>query len=202
MRQPIILGITGASGACYGMRLLQYLLQNDWSVQLLFSEVARIVIKTETGITLPGRTSAIQRLLVKRYESSPKQLQVLGKNEWFTSVASGSQYSKGMVICPCTVGTLSAIANGNSDSLLERAADVIIKEKRKLILVVRETPLSPIHLENMLKLSRIGVVILPASPGFYHHPNTINDLIDFIVARVLDHLGVSHNLMKQLVTEI
>ncbi len=197
VKHPIILGMTGASGADYGLRLLQCLLEYGWSVQLLISKAAQIVIHMETEMRLPKNTSDIQKILVKHYSCSPDQLQVFGQAEWTAPPASGSALARarGMVICPCTVGSLSAIANGNSDNLLERAADVTLKERRKLILVLRETPLSIIHLENMLRLSRAGAVILPANPGFYYKPKKIKDLIDFITARILDQLDIPHKLI-------
>ena len=121
---------------------------------------------------------------------------MFGREEWFAPVASGSNPADAMVICPCTMGTLAAVAAGMSDNLIERAADVMIKESRKLIIVPRETPFSAIHLENMLKLSRLGVCILPPNPGFYHHPATVADLVDFVVARIMDQLKVPHTLMQ------
>jgi 4-hydroxy-3-polyprenylbenzoate decarboxylase len=124
-------------------------------------------------------------------------LRVFGREDWFAPVASGSNPPDAMVICPCTVGTLAAVAAGLSDNLIERAADVTLKEGRKLILVPRETPFSALHLENMLRLSRAGAVILPANPGFYHKPKRVEDLVDFVVARILDHLGVKHDLMAR-----
>ena len=120
-----------------------------------------------------------------------------GKEEWFSPVASGAAAPKQMGVCPCSMGTVSAIANGASDNLLERAADVVIKERGQLILVPRESPFSAIHLENMLKLARLGVTIMPAAPGFYHEPKSIEDLVDFMVARILDHLGVEHELTRR-----
>lgn len=193
---PIILGLTGASGADYGLRLLECLLAAGQPVQLLLSQAARIVIHMETTLRLPARPRDIQRLLSEHYGSEPGQLRVYGQEEWTAPPASGSARARAMVVCPCTTGALAAIANGNSDNLLERAADVTLKEQRKLILVVRETPLSVIHLENMLRLARTGAVILPANPGFYHHPATVADLVDFIVARILDQLELPHGLMS------
>lgn len=122
---------------------------------------------------------------------------MFGREEWFAPPASGSNPPDAMVVCPCTVATLASIAGGLSQNLIERAADVVIKEGRKLVLVPRETPYSAIHLENMLKLARLGVCILPPNPGFYHHPQSVQDLVDFVVARILDQLGVPHTLMAR-----
>jgi 4-hydroxy-3-polyprenylbenzoate decarboxylase len=149
----------------------------------------------ETDFELPGRTTEQQRFLTERFQAQPGQIQVYGREQWTAPVASGSGVSDAMVVCPCTTGTLSAIACGNSRSLLERAADVSIKERKPLILVVRETPFSSIHLENMLRLSQAGVTIMPANPGFYHRPTTVEEMIDFMVARILDHLNISHQLV-------
>ena len=192
--RPIILGMTGASGADYGLRLLQCLLDAGWPVHLLLSKAAQIVIHMETDLRLPGRPGDIQRVLIDHYRCDPDQLRVYGQDQWTAPPASGSALAEAMVVCPCTTGALAAIANGNSDNLLERAADVSLKEGRKLILVLRETPLSVIHLENMLRLGRAGAVILPANPGFYYRPATVAQLVDFIVARILDQLAISHTL--------
>lgn len=194
---PIILAMTGASGADYGLRLLQCLLEGGWSVQLLISKAAQIVIHMETELRLPARPGDIQQFLVKHYHCDEKQLRVFGLEEWTAPPASGSALAHAMVVCPCTTGALAAIANGNSDNLLERAADVTLKERRKLILVLRETPLSIIHLENMLRLARAGAVILPATPGFYYRPVAVTELVDFVVARVLDQLEIAHTLLPR-----
>lgn len=194
---PIILGMTGASGADYGLRLLQCLLEAGWPVQLLLSKAAQIVIHMETDLRLPSRTGDIQRVLIDYYRCDPGQLRVYGQDQWTAPPASGSALARAMVVCPCTTGALAAIANGNSDNLLERAADVSLKEGRKLILALRETPLSVIHLENMLRLARAGAVILPANPGFYYRPTTAAQLVDFIVARILDQLAIPHTLLPR-----
>ena len=194
---PIILGMTGASGADYGLRLLHCLLEAGQPVQFLLSKAAQIVIHMETDLRLPGRPRDIQRVLVEHYHCHPDQLRVYGQDEWTAPPASGSARARAMVGCPCTTGALAAIANGNSDNLLERAADVSLKEGRKLILVLRETPLSVIHLENMLRLGRAGAVILPANPGFYYRPATAAPLVDFIVARILDQLAIPHTLLPR-----
>ena len=195
--RSVTLAFTGASGMPYGMRLLECLLEADVSVYLLVSSAAQIVAKQELDLTLPGRASELEALLTAQYAARPGQLRVFGREEWFAPVASGSNPADAMVVCPCTMGTLAAIAQGMSDNLIERAADVSIKEQRKLILVPRETPYSAIHLENMLKLARLGVVILPPNPGFYHHPQSIEDMVNFVVARILDQLHIPHQLMAR-----
>ncbi|MGQ5522487.1 flavin prenyltransferase UbiX [Chitinimonas sp. PSY-7] len=179
----------------YGLRLLDCLLEAGVRVYLLYSQAAQIVIKQEIGETWPSRAKEVETMLRERANLSNDQLQVFGREEWFAPVASGSNPADAMVICPCTMGTLAAVATGMSDNLIERAADVSIKEGRKLIIVPRETPFSALHLENMLKLARMGVCILPANPGFYHHPQSVGELVDFVVARVLDQLNVPHELM-------
>ncbi|MBT8419668.1 MAG: UbiX family flavin prenyltransferase [Gammaproteobacteria bacterium] len=186
------LAITGASGAAYGLRLLEILIKAGENVSLLISDPARIIIDLETGLELPKHPRDILSILAQRYGASSEQLAVFGLDEWTAHVASGSNAPRSFVICPCSSATLSAIATGASRDLLERAADVMLKEQRQLILVPREMPLSVVHLENMLKLARLGVVIMPASPGFYHQPKTMEDMVDFVVARILDHLGVEY----------
>jgi len=191
----ITLAMTGASGAAYGLRLLEQLIVAQQQVYLVISAPAQIVINLETDVKLASRPTEIQTLLSKRYQAAPEQLQVFGREQWTAPIASGSAVPKAMVVCPCSSGTLAAIASGLSRNLIERAADVVLKEQRKLILVHRETPLSVIHLENMLRLAKLGALILPANPGFYHHPQSLSDLIDFIVARILDHLEIKHTLL-------
>ena len=191
---PITLAITGASGSLYGLRLLECLIKAGRPVYLLLSKPGQMVVRMETGLNLPARPEEAQTFLSKHFQAADGQLQVFGREQWTAPVASGSNPAEAMVVCPCTTSTLSAIANGASDNLLERAADVMLKEQRKLILVVRETPFSAIHLENMLKLARLGVVVMPAAPGFYHQPKSVEEIVDFMVARVLDHLGVEHEL--------
>ncbi|CAI87354.1 putative aromatic acid decarboxylase [Pseudoalteromonas translucida] len=164
---------------------------------VLISSAARVVFDIESGIKLSGNETKASEQLSALYNAKPEQLKVYGKDNWFSPVASGSAAPKKMIVCPCSAGTVSAIAVGASDNLLERAADVVIKERGHLILVPRETPFNQIHLENMLKLSRLGVTIMPASPGFYHQPQSIADLVDFMVARILDHLNIEHNLTKR-----
>jgi 4-hydroxy-3-polyprenylbenzoate decarboxylase len=178
----------------YGLRLLELLLAGGHRVYLLYSQAAQIVAHQELQLVLPSRPREAEQLFRERFNAAEGQLRVFGREEWFAPVASGSNPPDAMVVCPCTMGTLAAIAAGLSQRLIERAADVTLKENRKLILVPRETPFSAIHLENMLRLARNGAVILPANPGFYNQPATVQDIVDFIVARILDHLGVSHSL--------
>lgn len=189
--------MTGASGAQYGLRLLEQLISLQHTVYLLISRPALVVINTETDLKLPGRMQDAQQYLADLYQAKPGQLQVFEREQWMAPIASGSSVADATVVCPCTTGTLSAIACGSSRNLIERAADVTLKERKKLILVVRETPFSEIHLENMLKLARMGSVILPANPGFYNRPSSIDELIDFMVARILDHLDVDHDLVPR-----
>lgn len=191
---PLALAITGASGAAYALRLLQVLLQQGERVDLMISAPGQIVIDMETGLKLPGQTGGIRRVLSETFGAAEDQLRVFGREEWTAPVASGSSAPRAMVVCPCTTGTLAGIAAGTSRNLIERAADVVIKEGRKLILVPRETPFSALHLENMLKLARLGVVILPPNPGFYQQPRSIDDLVDFVVARILDQLDIDNDL--------
>ncbi len=192
--RTVALAFTGASGMPYGLRLLECLLAAGCEVWLLYSQVAQIVARQEMDIDLPSRAAEAQARLAARFNAPEGRLRVFGREEWFAPLASGSNPAEAMVVCPCTMGTLAAIAAGLSQNLIERAADVAIKEGRKLVLVPRETPLSALHLENMLRLARLGVVILPPSPGFYTHPQTVGDMVDFVVARVLDQLGVQHRL--------
>lgn len=195
--RSVTLAITGASGAQYGLRLLQCLLAAECKVYLLLSSAAEVVIRTETDLDLPETLEQQQLFLNDIFEADEDQLQLLAKDDWFSPVASGSSSPSSMVICPASGGTLSAIAHGASNNLIERAADVALKERRQLILVPREAPYSAIHLENMLKLTQLGAMIIPASPGFYMQPQTINELIDFIVARILDQLGIEQELMPR-----
>lgn len=195
--RTITLAMTGASGAQYGLRLLECLLAAECRVYFLISAAARVVLATETNEQLPDGSAATQVYLCKRFNATAQQLQVFDRDDWMAPVASGSSAPASMVICPCSTGTLSAIAVGASNNLIERAADVALKERRQLILVPRETPYSQIHLENMLSLTRMGALVLPASPGFYQRPERVEQLIDFIVARILDQLGVPQNLLAR-----
>ncbi|GLO62059.1 flavin prenyltransferase UbiX [Vibrio sp. MACH09] len=193
----ITLAFTGASGAPYGLRLLECLLAADYKVFLLISSAARVVMATEHNLKLPASPEAAKDVLLEHLSCDAEKLVVCGKEEWFSPVASGSAAPKQMVVCPCSAGSVASIAHGMSDNLIERAADVVLKERGQLLLVVRETPFSTLHLENMHKLSQMGVTIMPAAPGFYHQPKTIDDLVDFMVARILDHLGVEQGLVPR-----
>ncbi|MDC8444394.1 MAG: UbiX family flavin prenyltransferase [Nitrosomonas sp.] len=195
--KTITLAFTGASGMPYGMRLLEMLLRSKQHVYLLYSKAAQIVAQQELNLMLPSQPRDAESFFNQFFGISAGQLRVFGREAWFSPVASGTNPADAMIVCPCTMGTLAAIAAGMSQNLIERAADVMLKERRQLILVPRETPFSTTHLENMLKLSRTGVVIMPANPGFYHHPETLQQVIDFIVARILDHLRIEHQLMPR-----
>jgi 4-hydroxy-3-polyprenylbenzoate decarboxylase len=189
---PLVVAITGASGALYALKLLQSLVAAERSLSLIVSDHGKRLLTTETDLSdVPSLRS---RLGAKAWD---RLVTVFDDADRGASPASGSARSTGMVICPCSMGTLSAIAAGSSRSLVERAADVALKERRKLVLVIRETPLSEIHLRNMLRVTRAGAVVLPASPGFYHRPTEIDDLVSFVVARVLDQLGVEHELARR-----
>ena len=162
---PVILALTGASGVQYALRLLECLLNADVPVYLMVSKAAQIVLSMETELKVPAKSSEMERFFTTLYKAKESQVKVFSQEQWTAPIASGSHKAMSMVVCPCTTGTLAAIANGNSDNLLERAADVMLKEKRQLIMVVRETPFSQIHLENMLRLSQAGATIMPANPG-------------------------------------
>ena len=195
--QSVTLALTGASGMRYAMRLLETLLAQGVAVNLLYSRAAQVVAQQELDFRMPSSPKDLQAVLGRRFAGLTDKLAVYGREQWFAPVASGTGVADAMVVCPCTMGTLAAVAAGMADNLIGRAADVTLKERRKLILVPRETPFSPIHLENMLKLARLGAVILPANPGFYHRPASIEDLVDFVVARILDHLGITHTLLAR-----
>lgn len=191
--KTITLAMTEASGASYGLKLLDCLVQAGCCIYFLITPGARRVVATETELSLP-RDDHLEDFLTANFDAEPGQIKVYSEEDWFSPLASGSASPSSMVICPANGGCISAIARGASANLVERAAEVAIKEGRQLILVPRETPLSVIHLENQLHLARLGVTILPASPGLYHKPQTVEDMVDFIVARILDHLGVAQGL--------
>ncbi len=196
-RSPVVVGLSGASGTIYGLRLIERLLIANREVHVVVTDSARTVMAMETELTLPDEPLAIERILNTHFApitDARGHLRVFGERQWTAPMASGSARVDAMAICPCSMGMLAAIATGASHTLLERAADVMIKERRKLVLVPRETPLSCIHLTHMLHLSQSGVVMLPACPGFYHPPLSVDRLVDFVVARTLDHLDVEHDL--------
>jgi len=195
--RDVALAITGASGAAYGLRLIEVLLGAGVRVHLMISAPGRMVIAEETDLRLPSKPTDIATILAARFAAAEASLQVYGREDWFAPVASGSNPPDAMVVCPCTTGTLAEIAAGTSRTLVERAAAVALKERRPLVLVVRETPFSLVHLENMLRVTRAGAVVMPASPGFYHRPEAVEDLVDHLVARVLDHLRVPHDLVPR-----
>ncbi|CAH9017195.1 flavin prenyltransferase UbiX [Candidatus Nitrosacidococcus sp. I8] len=195
--KEIALAMTGASGISYGLRLLECLLKAGITVHLMISRAAYTVVAMETDLRLPSRSKDLQRYLANYFSVALELIHCYSENQWTSPLASGSHCIPTMIVCPCTVGAISAIARGANDNLIERAADVMIKEQRKLILVPRETPFSAIHLENMLTLARLGTVVLPANPGFYHQPQHIGELIDYIVARILDHAEIPHQLLAR-----
>jgi 4-hydroxy-3-polyprenylbenzoate decarboxylase len=194
---PIVMGITGASGAPYAVRLLQQLVAAHRPISLIVSKYGLRLLETEAGI---GSIDELRNAVGK--DGWDSCVETFSNEDRGASPASGSALTAGMIVCPCSMGTLSAISIGASRSLIERAADVTLKERRKLILVPRETPLSAIQLGNMLRLTRAGAVVMPASPGFYHQPKQVSDLVDFVVARMLDHLGVDQTLVKRWESEV
>jgi len=210
---PIVVAITGASGAVYAVRLLEVLTGTGHDVELVVSPAAAIVFREELGLHLNLDDLKVEQLLplsqhadhpllsgfqsVDSSESTIGQVRTHQHQDFLAGIASGSHLTQGMVVCPCSLGTLSAIAGGQATNLIHRAADVHLKERRKLIVVPRETPLGIIQLENMTRLATAGAVILPAMPGFYHTPAGIADLVDFIVGRICDQLGVPHNLFRR-----
>jgi 4-hydroxy-3-polyprenylbenzoate decarboxylase len=192
--QTVIIAMTGASGAAYTLRLLECCLQAKIQIQFITSQPGQVVLGMETDLKLTGAPQKMRQQLADYFDSDPSLISVYAKDQWTAPVASGSSVADAMVVCPCTMGSLASIAAGTGENLIHRAADVVIKERKKLILVPRETPFSSIHLENMLKLSNLGVVILPPNPGFYQGVTRVSDLVDFIVSRILDHLGVDNNI--------
>lgn len=191
--KPFVIAMTGASGIQYGVRLLQVLSEMNQPVELVISESARLVIREEIGVSLKSFNHAEDLAPLFGKYISPN-LKVHSPKDFTASIASGSYPVAGMVIVPCSMGTLGAIANGLSQNLIHRAADCIIKEGRRLVIVPRETPLSAIHLENMLKLAKLGVRVVPAMPGFYSGVQSISEMVDFMVGKILDQLEISHAL--------
>ncbi|OIO69573.1 MAG: aromatic acid decarboxylase [Zetaproteobacteria bacterium CG12_big_fil_rev_8_21_14_0_65_55_1124] len=195
--QRLIVAMTGASGAAYGLRLIERLGQAGVEQHLLISDAARVVLKQEMDIVLPDAAQDVAGYLADRLEIAAVGLKSYALNDWFSPAASGSSGIHAMAIVPCSMGTMARIATGASDNLIERAADVMLKERGRLVLMPRETPLSSIHLEHMLKLSNLGVHIIPAMPGFYHRPQRIEELVDFMVDRVLVHLRLEPEGMQR-----
>ncbi len=195
--KTICVAMTGASGIQYALRLIECLVQANCEVYVLMSKPARIVMGMDTDIPVPARTVQVQTQFSQMYNAREGQLKAFGQEEWTAPVASGSGVPDAMVICPCTTGTLASVAAGTCNNLLERAADVVLKEGRKLIVMPREMPFSLIHLENMSRLARAGAVIMPPNPAFYNLPKSVDELIDFVVARVLDQLGVTQSLVPR-----
>ncbi len=191
---PIVVAMTGASGQSYGVRLVQALLDLNQNVALTVSDAARLVMKEELGMDIPLVGNPVE-VIIGKFAS--RYVHYLDADDVGAGIASGSFRTQGMVICPCSTGTLGSIAAGVSRNLVERAAEVTLKERRKLVMVVRETPLSTIQLENMHRLSMAGAVIMPASPGFYHNPESVDDMVDFMIARILDQLGIHHSIGKR-----
>lgn len=196
MREPpVVLAITGASGVVYGTRLLEVLLQSNVDVHLTISDSGRVVIKHELGLDVDLNDFSIRQLIPGIPESA--NLTYHHNKDFMTPIASGSFVTRGMVVCPCSGGTMSGIATAASRNLIQRAADVHLKERRPLVLVPRETPLSLIQIDNLRTTCAAGATILPASPGFYHGTENVMDLVDFIVARILDHLDIDHQLIRR-----
>jgi 4-hydroxy-3-polyprenylbenzoate decarboxylase len=190
--KPFIIAITGASGVVYGKRLVEVMLNHKIPIYLVISEPAKQIIEDELAIKIgTDIVASLFNATAKRY------ITVLDNKDLAAPISSGSCKTSGMIVIPCSMATLSAIATGNSRSLIERAADVTLKERRRLILVPREMPLNAIHLKNMLELARIGVDIVPPMPGFYHHPKSIDEMINFVVGKVLDLLDIEHNLYQR-----
>lgn len=197
MKRTITVALTGASGAQYGLRLIECLVAADHQVYVMVSKAAQVVIATETKQKLPADACKAESYLSEQFNAKAGQIRVFSREQWMAPVASGSGSPVATVVCPCSTGSLSAFASGACDNLIERAVDVALKERRQLILVPREAPYSEIHLENMLKLTRMGALVIPASPGFYQQPQTVDDMVDFIVARILDQLGIQQNLVSR-----
>lgn len=187
--KKIVIGITGASGSIYAKRLIEVLVKEDIQINVVATEKGKQVFKYELSLNLDSWIDELS----KNYSN----VKLEDNNNMFSGVASGSNKYDAVIILPCSMGTLAEISHGLSKNLLCRAADVALKEGRKLIVVPRETPLNTIHLENMCRLSKMGVGIIPAMPGFYHHPNSIDDIVDFLIGKILDYLGIENKLFKK-----
>lgn len=195
--ETVTLGVTGASGSGYFLRLLQTMVNANVKVYLILSEAAQIVLKTEVEEDWPTEIESLNEFLISRFNAKKDQVVALTSKDWFSPVASGSSAPKKMIVCPCSCGTLASIAQGLSNNLIERAADVVFKERGQLIVMPRETPFSTLHLKNMLTLSELGATVMPLAPGFYHKPTSIDELHDFMIARVMDHLKIDHQASKR-----
>ena len=193
----VVLAITGASGSVYGLRLAEVLLRSDTRLTLLLSRTGTEVLRYETGVDFGGDEATAARKMREYFDVCADRLRHYGPDNLFAPIASGSSAPDAFVISPCSMGTLGRIAAGISGTLIERTADVMLKERRPLLFVPRETPLHEIHLENLLKLSRMGARIVPAMPAFYHHPSTMEELVDFVVGKVLDSLEIGHQLYRR-----
>jgi 4-hydroxy-3-polyprenylbenzoate decarboxylase len=196
MSAPIVLALSGASGAVYAVRLLETLLAAGRNVHLTISPAAVLVLNQELALNIDLGAFDVRDLLTS-HVTTRGEVRYHHHQDFMAPIASGSFLTAGMVICPCSGGTLGAVVHGTGSNLIHRAADVHLKERRKLVLVPRETPLSLVQLDNMKRACEAGAVVLPASPGFYHGAHTVEDLVDFVVARILDQLGVEHELMKR-----
>lgn len=197
IEQEITIAFSGASGAIYGWKLLQALSKTEFKLSIVMSKAGTLIFNDEIDEDIPGNPARMQTYFSQQLKIPQERITVYAKDQWYSPLASGSGAPSQMVVCPCSVGCLSAIALGQSNNLLERAADVVLKERGKLILVVREMPLSAIHLQHMLTLAQMGVIIMPASPGFYFKPKNIDDLVNFVVARILDHLNIAQQLVPK-----
>jgi flavin prenyltransferase len=194
--QHFVVAITGASGSIYGLRLVEELLKGEHRVTLLLTRSGLEVLRYETGLNWEGSTSE-RKQLMRDYFGGTTRLDHFDQTDMFAPIASGSSAPTAMVVVPCSMGSAARIASGSSDNLIERVADVMLKEGRKLVLVPRETPLNQIHLANLLRLAQVGATILPAMPAFYHLPKSIDDLVDFLVGKILDSLGIEHRLFQR-----
>lgn len=197
IENEVTIGFAGASGAPYGWRLLQALTKANIKVSVVMTAAGTLILKDEIDKALPGNPQRFKAYVCAQLDIPPDLIEVYSKDQWYSPLASGSGAPSKMVVCPCSVGCLSAIATGASNNLLERAADVVLKERGQLILVVREMPLSEIHLNHMLSLSKMGVSIMPPNPGFYNQPQSVEDMVDFVVAKILDQLKITHQLMPK-----
>lgn len=193
----VVVAITGASGAAYGLKLSEALLRAGARLTLLLTPAGQMVVREECGLDWEGDEATLSRRLRAHFQAGEGELAFYAGDNLMAPIASGSSAPDAMVVCPCSMGTLARIAHGNAGNLLERCADVMIKERRTLVIVPRETPLSEIHLENMLRLARMGVRMIPPMPAFYHHPRSIDDLVGFVAGKVLDALGIAHDLYER-----